>query len=211
MPDKVKVRIVGLDPSMRNFGIAVGELSIVLIKDEYYFGITIISTTTIKTLNNKSIKYKNMIDLDIASQLKKGLSKYINKENPNTIVFAELPVGSQSSRASVGYGMCLGVIGSVVTCDTALELITVRPMDIKRWVDPNPKHKVTKKDVIDKISHLLHDNPDYSKIFKLDKNGKPLANNEHIADAIAAIFSKLFMDTTLSTTLYRKYKNGNYL
>jgi len=96
-----QLRVVGLDPSMRNWGIAEGLLN---------------TDTMTLTLNNldvvnpvlptgKQVR-QNSKDLDSAKQLAEGT---LNAVKGAQAIFVEVPVGSQSARAMASYGLCVGV------------------------------------------------------------------------------------------------------
>lgn len=116
------MRILGFDPSMRNWGIAKAAYS----PDT---GIQIDSINVIQpdVTKCKSVRV-NSRDLQIATILCSEIAIVIEQVKPH-IVFAEIPIGSQSARSMAGYGMCIGILSSLRA--TGVTIYEVTPTEVK--------------------------------------------------------------------------------
>ena len=114
----MKIKILGLDPSLSNLGCAectydltVGKLEIVDLK---------LYTTT----NQAGKKVKQSED-----DLRRGREMYANVQwiiQGYDVVIAERPGGAQDSRAALASGIVLGVLASIPN------LIEVTPIEVKK-------------------------------------------------------------------------------
>lgn len=171
-----KIKIAGLDASMSNWGICIGTVDL----DEGY--LVIDSVHLVKPLKLKSDKKTRQNIKDVL------LSQHLYTENIRLlqdidIICAELPVGSQSARASAGYGICMGIIGALNA--TLPEIIIVTPQAVKKVVG---KKDATKLEVIDWVldHHPEVNFPTYKQ------NGVEYISAtqaEHMADATVAIYA----------------------
>lgn len=180
-----KVKIVGLDPSMSNFGIA----NVTLDLDTMTFEVdklTLVSTTNEKDKKLKKAVRKNSEDLDRGQILFKGM---IDGTKHAWIAIAEVPVGSQSARAMASYGVCIGVLAGC-----PIPIIQVTPTEVKAAA--TGIKTATKEEMIEwgmaKYPHAdwrlqSQNGPGFKK-------GDPKACNEHLADALAAIEAGLDTD-----------------
>ena len=109
------IKVVGVDPSMSNFGLAIGTLEI--------HGLELVETKAGGTKKNVRV---NSDDLRRAKEIWRTARPIIEQAH---MVFCELPVGSQSSRAQTSYGVCIGVLACVDK-----PLIQVTPNEIKHYV-----------------------------------------------------------------------------
>lgn len=134
---------------------------------------------------------KNSKDLEIAQQLSKELDRFLMRQ---PILFVEIPVGSQSARAMASYGLCVGILGSLVT--RRLTLIEVSPTEVKKAFTGN--RNATKQDMIAQATLLY---PDVT--FPMH-NGKITSKAEHVADALGAIHAGV--KTPAFQNLLRLYK-----
>jgi Holliday junction resolvasome RuvABC endonuclease subunit len=170
------IKVVGLDPSLRNWGLAVGtydtETKQVLIQ-------------RLDVLNpvlptGKQVR-QNSLDLEAAHQLYKGAAAAVEDAHA---VFVEVPVGSQSARAMASYGICVGVLGAVRGEGTAFFEVT--PTEVK--LAGFGKKTATKQEM---IKWAMDKHPEAPwPMYK--QNGKAMvseAKAEHQADAIAAIYA----------------------
>ena len=122
------MKIVGFDPSLANVAAVVEEEGIIM---RYY----LVKTEKSKI---KSIRVGND-DLDRCRRIVEWMIKIIKEENPD-IVAAEMPTGSQSSRASKAAGMVIGMMTHFN------DLLTVTPGDVKKALCNNVK--ASKPDMI---------------------------------------------------------------
>jgi hypothetical protein len=166
------IKVAGLDPSMRNFGMVKGELDIIsssFFPDE----IELIKTNTGK--DTKTVR-KNSDDLRRASEMYTKMSTFLEDVS---LVFVEIPVGSQSARAMASYGMCIGVLASI----QGKGLIQVTPTEVK--LAACNKKTATKKEMIAWATNKYPSINWFTR--KLHGVQEITGANEHIADAIAAV------------------------
>lgn len=164
------LRVVGLDPSMRSFGMARGLLHM----EQGFFAPTDIELieTTISKL--KRVR-KNSDDLDRAKSLYIHMTAFIQDAD---LIFVEIPVGSQSARSMASYGMCIGVLASITT-----NIIQVTAAEVKLAVCGIKK--ATKASMI-QWAATTYPKLDY---FTINRKGENILTkkNEHIADALATV------------------------
>lgn len=101
------------------------------------------------------------------------------------LVFCELPVGSQSSRAQTSYGVCIGVLACIDK-----PLIQVTPDEIKKFVAG--KQTTSKEEIIE---WAMEKHPEAPWLTRKVKGETAILNkNEHLADAIAAVYTGMQTD-----------------
>ena len=172
------IDILGLDPSLRNWGIALAKYNTQTNK------LIILEGRVLQFKPNKKQK-QNIQDLSTAEYLYKELMpafRYVD------IISAELPHGSQSSRAMVSYALCIGVLGYLK--HTNPNVIPITPKQVKDLVG---SPTASKEDVInwvkDKHPEILTWLPQSN------------AKSEHICDAIVSIH------VMLNTQQFKDYIN----
>ena len=187
------VRILGIDPSLSNFGLIKSELNL-NAKELILLEMKTVSTdqeteTTLKPVldkkTNKMVLKKrttrkkgistNDDDLRRAQELSKGLMDFIADFKPDLII-AELPVGSQGSRPMASYGLSIGVISQLYE----YPLIRVTPIQVKQA--GSGSNDATKHEQIDNAVKWFP-----NACWEKDSKGKILMKNEHTADALFAI------------------------
>lgn len=187
------IQVAGLDPSLSNFGMVKGELDIIsgsFLPSE----IKLIETKPDKS--NKTVR-KNSQDLARAESLYKSMTEFIKDVD---LVFAELPVSSQSARSMASYGMCISLLASV-----SKAMIQVMPLEVK--LAACGKKTATKAEMISWATQLYP----YVNWFTRKYKGveEITAKNEHIADAIGAIHAGLKTDQyAQAKAIYSKLFNN---
>lgn len=165
------IQVVGIDPSLRNFGYANADLDIDTMKLKIK-GLVLVETQP--GANKKTVR-QNSDDIRSATEQSKGL-----RENTAgaSIAFVEVPVGSQSARAMASYGICCGILGGITQ-----PMIQLTPGEVKLAAvgDKN----ATKEQMIAWASTLYPDAP------WLRQGNRLIAKNEHLADAVASIHAGL--------------------
>lgn len=165
------VNVVGLDPSLRNWGVAEAKLGLES---------GVLSTPQLKVITTadepkgKQVR-QNSYDLLASSELAGAMLLLI----PTTkFFFVEVPHGSQSAQAMKGYGICIGILGFMRAMGATI--IEVSASENKKGFTGDSK--ATKKMMIDTaVGHY----PDANWPIH---GGKIVAGTaEHMADAIAAI------------------------
>jgi Holliday junction resolvasome RuvABC endonuclease subunit len=197
---KSKLKVIGIDPSLRNWGLATATLNLGTKK------LTLDKLSVVNPVlpSGKRVR-QNSLDLESAFQLYK--ETVIATKGANA-VFIEVPVGSQSARAMASYGVCVGVLGALRA--TGIPFFEVTPTEVK-LAGPGMK-TATKKQM---ISWALHQHPEgnwptytqHSKILVSE------AKAEHMADAVASIYagmaSNSFQQLLAILPTQSKDKNDN--
>lgn len=165
------LKVLGLDPSLRNWGVAAGTL------DTETGRILLKNVSVIKAVipEGKSVR-QNSKDLASAQQLMAGLLPYL-EQKPH-LIFAEVPIGSQSARAMASYGICVGVLGSARALGTAFFEVT--PNEVK--LATVGSKTATKEEMID---FALREQPNAP--WPMVRGKLSAAKAEHMADAYGAI------------------------
>lgn len=173
-----KLIVAGFDPSFSNFGMVKGTLDI--LSGE--FELTHIELTQTKPdSKNKKVR-QNSKDLVRAQQLHKGMTAFMGDVD---IICVEIPVGSQSSRACVSYGACIGIIAAL-----KVPLIQVTPNEVKlAAVDDK---QATKQQMIKWVTTEYPNAPWLTRQVKGET--QLLNSNEHLADATACIHAGVKTD-----------------
>ena len=162
------IKVLGLDPSLRSWGMAGCTYDI--------NGLKVMGTDIIKTKNIKSTKVKqNYSDIHSANILYVGLLDAVKSAD---LICIEVPHGSQSSRAMVSYGVCVALIGVIQTINP--NIIQVSANDVKAVVRTDKSHKPTKQEIIDWVK-------DKHPEAKLPTT----LSAEHVCDAIVAIYAAM--------------------
>lgn len=171
------IRVVGMDPSMRNWGISKG----VLVPG---VGISISEVSVLQPVLPKGKQVRqNSSDLESAYQLCLGALKAAEGAQA---IFIEVPHGSQSARAMASYGVCVGVLGALRA--TGIPFFEVTATEVK--LASHGSRTATKEQM---IAWAMKTHPEANwPTYK--QNGELLvseAKAEHMADATAAIYAGL--------------------
>jgi len=173
---KNKLKVIGIDPSLRNWGLATATLDLVTKK------LTLDKLSVVNPVlpSGKRVR-QNSLDLESAFQLYK--ETVIATKGANA-VFIEVPVGSQSARAMASYGICVGVLGALRA--NGIPFFEVTPTEVK-LAGPGMK-TATKKQM---ISWALHQHPEgnWPTYTQHNKILVSEAKAEHMADAVASIYA----------------------
>lgn len=169
-----EVRIVGIDPALRNFGYAVATVDIESGKFK------VVDLELVKTEDDAGKKVRrNSDDLRRCRHHVEALRRVVKDA---ALVAAEIPVGSQSARAMASYGACIGILAS---CD--VPMIEVTPTENK--VCATGKKTASKDEMIEWAHNLFPEAPWLTR----KQGGKVVLKNEneHLADAVGAINAAL--------------------
>ncbi len=182
MTPSTKLKVVGIDPSLRNWGIAVAELDLntMELNIDYLHLIQPIITT------GKQVR-QNSKDLEAATQLYMGNITPI--ENANAI-FIEVPVGSQSARAMASYGICIGILGALRGID--VPFFEVTPTEVKM---AGPGIRTASKIQMINWATQKHPEANWPTHIKYGVKAVSEAKAEHLADAIGAIYAGIGSNT----------------
>lgn len=170
------IKVVGFDPSLRNWGIAKGTFN----KSTGVLHIPEVAVTNPVLPTGKQTR-QNSLDLETAYQL---CTHAWAAAKGAQAVFVEVPVGSQSARAMASYGVCVGVLGALRTA--GIPFFEVTATEVK--LASTGIKLATKKQMIDWAmkQHPEANWPMYSQ------KGEQLvseAKAEHMADAIGSIYA----------------------
>lgn len=176
------VKVVGQDPSLRNWGLAIATLCL----ETGHLQIDRLALICPVLPTGKQVR-QNSLDLEAGFQLYKGAMAATEGAHA---VFIEVPVGSQSARAMASYGICVGVLGALRA--NGIPFFEVTPTEVK-LAGPGKK-TATKQEMISwaMAKHPEANWPTYKR------NGSVLVSDaqaEHQADAVAAIYAGLASNT----------------
>ena len=165
--------VLGLDPSLRSFAFARFDLDIKTLALTP-LSLELCSTETTKA---KQVR-KNSDDISRCRLIHEALAR--NLEGAQ-MVFAEVPVGSQSARAMMSYGACVMALAGINT-----PLVQVTPKEVKLAATGDAN--ATKNAMIEWATGL------YPGADWLRSRGRLIGDNEHLADATAAIHAGILTD-----------------
>lgn len=165
----MKIPVVGMDPSLTNWGIAKGLLDL----EDGCLEVLDLQVIETEVGKNKQVRV-NSTDLGRAELLAKSA---MEAAQWSKVVFAEVPVGSQSANAMKAYGVCVGILGAIRA--SGVQIIEVTALEVKLHL--SGKKHATKEQMI-KAAVALYPNANFPK------QGERVTNKaEHVADALGAI------------------------
>lgn len=173
-PQGREIRVLGMDPSLRNWGLALGWFSMQTGR---------IRITDIDLINpvlptGKQVR-QNSLDLASADQL---FRKALHAAQLAQAVFVEVPVGSQSARAMASYGICVGVLGAIRA--SRVPVYEVTPTEVKL---AGPGIKTATKQQMIEWATKAHPEVTWPTYRRNGVEHLSEAQAEHMADAVAAI------------------------
>lgn len=171
-----KVKVIGFDPSFRHWGLAFAELDTLDNK----LDITDLKLIEIASETNKGV-IKTSDDLRCAKELRIALQEAVKGA---AFIVTEVPLGNAAmyNNAIFGAGVTIGLLASL-----DVPLIQVFPQDVK-------KHFTGHKDACkeEMIEEALKRYPNAPWLMRKYKSVlKPVAKNEHLADAVAVLHAGL--------------------
>ena len=114
------IKIAGIDPSLRNTGVALGSYNLATGEWE------VERVTVVKTERQVSKQVRqNSDDYRCARELIKGVNKLLDQHQAS-FVFAELPTGAQSARAMFSFGLTTAIMAGLTP-----PLIQVQPREVQ--------------------------------------------------------------------------------
>lgn len=165
------MRVLGIDPSLTSFGIALADI------DTETNNVEVVDLFLQKTKSGakkKTIRV-NVVDLERCRFIYDALHKMLKGVQ---VVFAEAPVGSQNASAMKSYGLSIMALASIQQ-----PVIVVSPDEVK--LSGAGRSGATKAEMINWATDLYPDAPWLRARGK--STGAIIADNEHLADAVAAI------------------------
>lgn len=176
------INVVGLDPSLRNWGIAAGVFELSTSK----LLITNVAVVNPVLPTGKSVR-QNSLDLESAYQLSKVTKAAVEGAHA---IFIEVPVGSQSARAMASYGICVGVLGALRA--VGIPFFEVTPTEVK--LAGYGCKTATKQQMIQWAMNK-HPEANWPTYMHKGKETVSEAKAEHQADAVAAIYAGIACNT----------------
>jgi Holliday junction resolvasome RuvABC endonuclease subunit len=165
------IKVLFVDPSQRNLGLARA------LVDPATFEISPLPSGLLLTHTDseagKKVR-KSSDDLRRATELAEVLRE---GEAWADLIMAEIPSGSQSARACLGAGVCIGLLASLTK-----PLIQVSPTEAKKVAVG--RATATKDEMID-WAYKLYPNLNWLTHGGSKRPGKLTDANEHLADALA--------------------------
>lgn len=183
-----KIKIVGLDPSLRNWGIAIGSASL----DTGTLTITDLQTVTTEPLPKGAKVSKSTWDIQSANKLFTAVHAICKDAD---IICVEVPYGSQDVKAAVGRGICLGVLGSLYSN----KLVFVTPQSVKKIIGDKAATKA------DSVALAVSKHPEAN--WPMWQGKVSVTKAEHSADAIHAIYAGA--QTKEFKQLIQEYKHAS--
>jgi Holliday junction resolvasome RuvABC endonuclease subunit len=172
------IKVVGQDPSLRNWGVAVGTYDL----DSKKLKIDSVHITNPELSKGKQVR-QNSLDIESAVQLYKGATALTKGAHA---VFIEVPVGSQSARAMASYGICCGVLGAMGA--QGIPFFELNPTEVKL---AGPGNKTASKQDMIKWAMKAHPEANWPMYKSNGVMTVSEAKAEHMADAVAAIHAGL--------------------
>lgn len=176
----MEISVAGVDPGMKNMGIA--RASLLLVPAVSGYKVHCIRVDSLELIQTEKLKTKvvrqNSDDLRRAIELNRALIPL----NDCRVVFAEIPTGAQSARAAFSFGMAVGTIASILA-----PVIQVQPSETK--LATVGTKTASKEEMIEWAIETYPDLP-WQRVTRASKHfevGDPHADNEHLADACAII------------------------
>lgn len=179
------IPVAGFDPSLTHWGIAEADLDLVT---------GMLDTPTLTVVEPNKLKGKqirvNSCDLHRSQQLAEAVWPIAQRAKA---IFVEVPVGSQNADAMKSYGVCVGILSSLLA--NKIQLIEVTATEVKEALTGN--RNASKPQMIAKALELYPDAtfPSY--------RGRVTQAAEHVADALGAIHAGV--NTPLFRNLMRLY------
>lgn len=178
------VKVVGQDPSMNNWGLVAGEIDLANNWSVRVTDMLVVQNLKKNIKENKTVR-RSTLDLERTRDLSRRVNEFITRHSPK-FTMIEVPHGSQSASAMKGYGICLGVLGSIRT-----PMIQLTETECK--LNAVQKRTATKAEMISWAMDLHPTAP-----WKMRKSKGQVVSvdgyNEHLADAIGAIHAGMLSD-----------------
>lgn len=167
----MRIPVLGMDPSMRNWGLAFSHLDL----EDGVLDTPVLSVIkTAEEPKGKQVR-TNSYDIEAADTLYKEVHPIAQQAK---VIFVEVPVGSQSAAAMKGYGMCIGILGALRAM--GIPFIEVSEAEAKKTM--TGKRTATKEEMI-AAAMIWYPDANWPM-----HNGKLTTGRaEHMADGIAAI------------------------
>lgn len=185
---KTNLKVVGLDPSLRNWGIATGSVPL----DTGLLTIDDIRTVHTFPQPKGGRVRASTWDIQSAYALFEGVFEAVKDAD---IVCVEVPTGAQNNKGATGHGICLGILGSLFSD----KLILVTPQSVKKIIGDKAASKAESV-ALASTRHPEAPWPMWRGKISVDKA-------EHCADAIHAIYAGA--QTKEFKSIIQEYRHAN--
>lgn len=162
------IKILGVDPALNNLGLA----HMVYNTQTTCLDLERVDLIVTDNQAGKTVR-KNSDDLRRARELYGAL---LLAQHEKHCVVAEVPTGTQSARGSISNGICIGVLACL-----SKPLIEVSPSEVK--MASVGSKSASKQEMIDWGTRQ------YPHANWPMRGGNYLKKNEHLADAVAAVWA----------------------
>jgi hypothetical protein len=189
----MKIRVLGQDPSMNNWGLVAADIDIetmtVVVLD-----MLVVVNLKKDIKQNKTVR-RSVLDLERSRDIHAQVHSFTKQYDPQ-FTMVEVPHGSQSASAMKGYGICLGILGSF-----EMSMIPLTEQECK--INSLGKKSSTKAEI---ISWAFDKQPDANWKMKNLKGQRVSVDgyNEHIADALSAIYAGMYSDQFIQAMTFAK-------
>lgn len=178
------IKVVGLDVALTHTGIAKG------LYDTDTGAFSIEQVTMVVTENQRGkakIVRQNSDDLRRCQEIFGALVLHCRGAEA---VFSEVPTGAQSARAALSFGMVIGLLSGLTAMPGfSASFIQVLPQEVKLAI-PGGSKTTSKEEIVHWAAETWPGagwKQDAKGKFLIPGLGKLTADNEHMADAVAAI------------------------
>ena len=182
------LKVVGLDPSCRHWGIAIGSVPL---------DTGILTIETLDTVHTEAQPKGGRIrgstwDIQTAYSLYEGVFEALVGAD---IICVEVPTGAQNNKGATGHGICLGILGSLLSN----KMIFVTPQSVKKIIG---KASATKAE---SVALAMSKHPEAP--WPMYRGKVSVTKAEHSADALHAIYAGA--QTNEFKQLIKEYKHAS--
>ena len=182
------LKVVGLDPSWRHWGIAIGSVPL---------DTGILTIETLDTVHTEAQPKGGRIrgstwDIQTAYSLYEGVFEALVGAD---IICVEVPTGAQNNKGATGHGICLGILGSLLSN----KMIFVTPQSVKKIIG---KASATKAE---SVALAMSKHPEAP--WPMHRGKVSVTKAEHSADALHAIYAGA--QTNEFKQLIKEYKHAS--
>jgi len=175
------INIVGWDPSGSNWGQAAATYN-VLTGELKLLSLAIVSPE----LDGSKAVRQSSKDIQRALALIEGVAPWAKVAD---VICAEVPSGSQNSRAALLAGICQGILGVYVS--GSIPVIQVNANETRTVITGKPR--ATKREAIE-WAMAKHPDANWPMITQKGETRVIEGKAEHMADAVAAIYASMKTD-----------------
>lgn len=163
------INIVGIDPSLRNFGMVKCKY------DLHKNSLNLVDVKLVNALSSDTEASVSLQDVDVATQI---CAEVLNLCEDAHLLCIELPSGHQSARGAISNGICIGIIAMLNT--QGIPIVLVTPKQVKLVTGNNG---ASKDEMVNWFNTKF---PNHPKVLEI----KP-SSRHHIADAMASLYAGL--------------------